>query len=79
MYVFIRQIVNAFEFLLAWPGHKSSLRDEMRKAKSYDEWAHAAKKMDRYLGFDEWKETDEDSYFDYHLVRPASLARLILI
>ena len=26
-------------------------------------------KLDEVLGFNEWKEADEDSYFDYILVR----------
>ena len=71
-YVVIRQIVNAFEWLVAWRGHKQSLRQEMRNAKTYEEWIQAAKKMDKYLGFDEWKNVEEDSYFDYMLVRDAS-------
>jgi hypothetical protein len=68
LYVFIRQIVNAFEYLVAWRGHKSAMRQEMRRAKTYEEWTHAAKKLDAYLGFDEWKEVEEDSYFDHTLV-----------
>ena len=37
-------------------------------AKNYEQWVEAAKKLDNHLGFDEWKDTDEDSYFDYNLV-----------
>jgi len=37
-------------------------------AMTYEEWKTAAKALDDYLGFDEWKETEEDSYFDYALV-----------
>jgi hypothetical protein len=44
----------------------------MRKAETYDEWRTAAKEMDRYLGFEEWKETEEDSLYDYALVRKVS-------
>ena len=40
----------------------------MRKAKTYEEWVQAAKKLDAYLGFDDWKEVEEDSYFDHVLV-----------
>ncbi|WVQ79253.1 hypothetical protein IAT38_001349 [Cryptococcus sp. DSM 104549] len=68
-YVLTRQVVNLFEWLVAWRGHKAKLRRELRKAKTYDEWVVAAKKLDSYLGFDEWKEVEEDSYFDYILVR----------
>lgn len=53
---------------MAWRGYKSSLRQEMRKAKTYEEWVQAAKKLDTYLGFDDWKEVEEDSYFDHVLV-----------
>ncbi|ORX37891.1 acyl transferase/acyl hydrolase/lysophospholipase [Kockovaella imperatae] len=68
-YVITRQIVNVFEYSVAWWGHKARLRQEMRKSKTYDEWTASARKLDRYLGFDQWKEADEDPYFDYVLVK----------
>lgn len=67
-YVLTRQVVNVFEWLVAWRGHKRNLRRRLRDAKTYEEWKTAAKELDDYLGFDEWKETEEDSYFDYALV-----------
>lgn len=54
-YVLIRQIVNAFEYVVAWTGHKQVLRKKMRTASSWDEWRGAALEMDGYLGFDAWK------------------------
>ncbi|WWD20167.1 hypothetical protein CI109_104643 [Kwoniella shandongensis] len=68
-YVITRQVVNVFEWVVAWRGHKAKLRKELRNAKTYEEWAKAAEKLDSYLGFDEWKEVEEDSYFDYTLVK----------
>ncbi|WVQ96097.1 hypothetical protein IAU59_003199 [Kwoniella sp. CBS 9459] len=68
-YVITRQVVNVFEWLVAWRGHKAKLRKELRNAKTYEEWSAAAQKLDAYLGFDEWKDVEEDSYFDYTLVR----------
>ncbi|WVW86753.1 hypothetical protein I302_108807 [Kwoniella bestiolae CBS 10118] len=68
-YVITRQVVNVFEWLVAWRGPKVKLRRELRNAKTYEEWISAAKKLDSNLGFDEWKETEEDSYFDYTLVK----------
>lgn len=68
-YVVTRQVVNVFEYLVAWRGHKSTLRSELRKAQTYEDWVKAAKKLDEYLGFDEWKETEEDGYFDWTLVK----------
>lgn len=67
-YVTVRQIVNVFEYLLAWRGKKGTLRAALRQADNYDEWKKAAKELDSLLQFDEWKEVDEDGYFDYHLV-----------
>ncbi|AAW43621.2 lipid particle protein, putative [Cryptococcus deneoformans JEC21] len=68
-YVITRQIVNIFEWLVAWRGYKAKLRKELRKAKTYDEWVNTAKKLDKHLGFDDWKDVEEDSYFDWALVR----------
>ncbi|ODN78595.1 patatin-like phospholipase domain-containing protein [Cryptococcus amylolentus CBS 6039] len=68
-YVVTRQVVNVFEWLVAWRGHKAKLRRELRKAKTYEEWTAAALKLDEHMGFEDWKETEEDSYFDWTLVR----------
>ncbi|WOO77576.1 Patatin-like phospholipase domain-containing protein [Vanrija pseudolonga] len=69
LYVGTRQIVNVFEYFLAWRGQKGSLRKKLRAATTYPEWKQAAREMDTYLGFDEWKQSEDDSYFDYNLVR----------
>lgn len=71
-YVLTRQVVNVSEWLVAWRGHKRQLRRKLRKAETYEQWKATAKELDRYLGFDEWKEIEEDGYFDYALVRPHS-------
>ena len=70
-YVLTRQVVNVLEWLVAWRGHKRQLRRNLRKAETYEQWKAAAKELDAYLGFDEWKEIEEDGYFDYSLVRIA--------
>ncbi|KDQ21031.1 hypothetical protein BOTBODRAFT_27050 [Botryobasidium botryosum FD-172 SS1] len=69
LYVLIRQIVNAFEWLVAWRGRKGALRAKLRSATTYAEWKEAARVLDQYLGFDEWKKEDEDPYFDWTLVK----------
>ncbi|KAF9515224.1 hypothetical protein BS47DRAFT_1316199 [Hydnum rufescens UP504] len=69
LYVLIRQIVNAFEWLLAWRGQKAQIRARLRKAKSWEEWKDIAQVMDDHLGFDEWKKDEEDPYYDFSLVR----------
>lgn len=68
-YILTRQVVNIFEWVVAWRGHKRQLRRQLRKAKTYGEWITIAKELDRYMGFDDWKENEDDGYFDYTLVR----------
>ncbi|EJU06193.1 patatin-domain-containing protein [Dacryopinax primogenitus] len=69
LYVLIRQIVNVFEWVLAWRGRKRLLRRKLRSAKTYEEWKSAATMMDEYLDFNIWKHIDEDPYYDYQLVK----------
>lgn len=45
------------------------MRGELRKAKTYDEWKATAKRMDAELEFDEWKEVEDDGYYDSALVK----------
>ncbi|KAF8592347.1 patatin-domain-containing protein [Ramaria rubella] len=68
LYVFVRQIVNAVEWMFAWRGRKGLLRKRLRGARTYDEWKDAAQTMDEFLGFDEWKREDRDPYYDWALV-----------
>ncbi|KAG8678183.1 hypothetical protein FRC08_017996, partial [Ceratobasidium sp. 394] len=68
-YVWIRQCVNALEWLLAWRGKKGKLRANLRQARTYEQWKDAARVMDDYLGFNEWKQEDEDAYYDWTLVK----------
>ena len=71
LYVFTRQIVNTWEFLVSLISrpHQRLLRRRLRSAKTWHEWRDAALEMDAYLGFDAWKAIDEDNKYDYPLVR----------
>ncbi|KAF9009035.1 acyl transferase/acyl hydrolase/lysophospholipase [Cyathus striatus] len=69
LYILIRQLVNAKEWFTAWRGQKGILRRKLRAAQSYEQWKQAALDLDSYLGFDEWKKVDEDSFYDWKLVR----------
>lgn len=68
-YVLIRQVVNTKEWISAWRGQKGVLRKQLRASKTYDDWKAAAAALDEYLHFEEWKKIDEDSYYDWKLVR----------
>ncbi|KAF8529014.1 patatin-domain-containing protein [Hysterangium stoloniferum] len=68
LYVLVRQVVNAIEWMFAWRGQKGILRKRLRAAQSYEEWKSAAEIMDTFLGFGEWKKEDRDPYYDWALV-----------
>ena len=80
LYVFVRQIVNAIEWMFAcgcpiqdyWltlidynlgRGMKGLLRKRLRAARDYNEWKDAARTMDEFLGFDQWKRVWNYKYF----------------
>ncbi|KAI0375647.1 patatin-domain-containing protein [Pilatotrama ljubarskyi] len=69
MYVIIRQLVNAKEWVSAWRGRRGILRARLRNANTYQEWKDAALALDEYMHFDDWKLIDEDPYYDWKLVR----------
>ncbi|KAI6105555.1 acyl transferase/acyl hydrolase/lysophospholipase [Pisolithus sp. B1] len=77
-YVAIRQMVNTKEWLTAWRGRKGLLRKRLRAARTYDEWKAAALALDEYLGFDEWKKTNEDSFYDWKLIGKVNRSLRIL-
>ncbi|KAF9057597.1 acyl transferase/acyl hydrolase/lysophospholipase [Panaeolus papilionaceus] len=69
LYVIIRQLVNAKEWITAWRGQKGVLRKKLRSATNYEEWKKAASDLDDFLDFQQWKRIDEDPYYDWMLVR----------
>ncbi|TFK91801.1 patatin-domain-containing protein [Polyporus arcularius HHB13444] len=69
MYIMIRQLVNAKEWISAWRGRRGILRKRLRNARTYQEWKDAALALDEYMHFDDWKLIDEDMYYDWKLVR----------
>lgn len=77
-YVAIRQMVNTKEWLTAWRGRKGVLRKRLRAAQTYDEWKAAALALDEYLGFNEWKKSNEDSFYDWKLIGKVTRSLRIL-
>ncbi|KAG6861584.1 hypothetical protein C0995_014491 [Termitomyces sp. Mi166 len=73
-YVVIRQLVNAKEWITAWPrktirlGYPFWILDDALTQGS-QEWKEAAVILDEYLHFHEWKSIDEDPFYDWKLVR----------
>jgi hypothetical protein len=67
-YLYVRQLVNLFEWLVVWRGKKKKIRERMRSATSYEEWCKYASEMDTYLGFEKWKDVEDDGFYDFTLV-----------
>lgn len=71
LYWLTRLYVWLYEHMVTWRGHRQGLRKEMSAKTSYDEWIEAAKRLDRYLGNDRWKRTDEYAYYDHSIIAKA--------
>jgi len=48
---------------------KRKLVGKLKASKTYAEWRNTATELDHALGFQDWKETDEDPKYDYPLIR----------
>lgn len=70
-YWLTRLYVWAYERLVTWRGKRQDLRNNLRSQTNFLEWSDAAQQLDRYLGNENWKETDDYAYYDYTTVRRA--------
>ncbi|PLW06532.1 hypothetical protein PCASD_05381 [Puccinia coronata f. sp. avenae] len=77
IYISVRQIVRLFETLMSWRAHEGRLRRKLQAAQSYEEWKQAALELDELLGFEQWKRSSSNAYYDSSSVRKvvASLER----
>lgn len=69
LYLWLRQIVNFWEWLVSWRGKNLVLRHKMQEATTYEEWCQAAEALDKQFKKDEWKEIDAYGYYDYALIQ----------
>ena len=63
--------VWAYERLVTWRGKRQDLRNKLRSQRSFQEWKDAAQQLDRHLGNEQWKGTDDYAYYDYTTVKRA--------
>lgn len=63
-YMATRLYIWTYEHFISWRGQKEKLRRAMRATSNYQDWVAAAKRMDTFLGNDEWKEENEFAYYD---------------
>lgn len=61
--------MNILEYFASWNGVRGQLRRELRESRSYEEWMDRALALDDYLGFEAWKRSSHNSYYDSSLIR----------
>ena len=70
LYWLTRLYVWAYERLVrAW--HTAGPTKEIRSKTNFEDWRNAAKALDRHLGNELWKETDDYAYYDFMTVMKA--------
>ncbi|KAF3936869.1 hypothetical protein ABW19_dt0205677 [Dactylella cylindrospora] len=69
LYFLTRIYIYLYEHFITHTGKRQRLRLALRRARNYEEWKVAAKALDTYLAADEWRETDEFSYYDSTTIR----------
>lgn len=50
-------------------GKRRRLRNDLRRAQTYEEWCRAAEALDRYIGKGSWKESAPYGFYDYRLIQ----------
>lgn len=74
-----RLYIYLYEHVFSWRGQRETLRKTLQHANTYDEWKQAAQALDEYLGNEEWKRSDPNSYYNSQTVKKvnAQLAHLL--
>ena len=68
-YLSTRWYIWVYEQFFTWRGRRETLRRNMRKATTYEEWVAAARDLDAFLGRQTWREENEFAYYDSKTVK----------
>lgn len=68
-YVLTRWYIWVYEHFFTWRGRRETLRRNMRRATTYQEWVAAARELDAFLGRQTWREENEFAYYDSKTVK----------
>ena len=68
-YVWVRQIVNFWEYFHTWRGKKYQIRQRLRTAPNYEIWRKTAEELDLHIGRDAWKRDPRDPVYDWKLIQ----------
>lgn len=71
LYALTRLYIYLYEHWVTWRGRRERLRKQLQRATSYEDWVRAAKELDKYLGNDKWKESDDYAYYNSKMIRRA--------
>lgn len=72
-YASVRVYITLQEWLIVWRGKRKTLRQRLRKARTLEEWHHAAKELDDFLGNTKWMQGRQDfAYYDASTVQRAT-------
>lgn len=68
-YFATRIYIYLYEHFFIMVGARERLRKRLNSSTSYAEWVEAAEAMDRYLGNDKWRASDDYAYYNSSIVR----------
>ncbi|KAK2589825.1 hypothetical protein QQS21_012496 [Conoideocrella luteorostrata] len=68
-YLLTRWYIWVYEHFFTWRGRRETLRRNMRKASTYQDWVAAARELDAFLGRQTWREENEFAYYDSKTVK----------
>lgn len=69
LYCVVRCYIFLYEHFVTIRGRRKQIRKEMRSTATYGEWVEAAQEMDKYLGNDNWRKTDQYAYYNSGTIR----------
>lgn len=68
IYNLTRFYIYAYEHIFTWRGRRETLRMQLQRSDTYEEWQESAQRLDEYLGNEDWKRSDPYSYYNHQTV-----------
>ncbi|KEF59725.1 patatin-like phospholipase domain-containing protein [Exophiala aquamarina CBS 119918] len=68
IYNLTRFYIYAYEHIFTWRGRRETLRRQLQRSNTYEEWQESAQRLDEYLGNEDWKKSDPYSYYNHQTV-----------
>jgi hypothetical protein len=68
-YLSTRWYIWMYEHFFTWRGQRQTLRSNMRRTFSYEDWVAAARDLDHHLGRQTWREENGFAYYDSKTIK----------